>query len=125
MAVIKYTDEHEWISIEGDVGTIGISAYAQEQLGDVVFVDVPQAGRKIAKGESVAVVESVKAASDIYAPASGEVVEANAALADTPGDVNVEPMGKGWFFKMKLADKSELDGLMDQAAYDAFVKGLG
>lgn len=125
MAVIKYTDEHEWISIEGDVGTIGISAYAQEQLGDVVFVDVPQAGRKIAKGESVAVVESVKAASDIYAPASGEVVEANAALADTPGDVNVEPMGKGWFFKMRLADKSELDGLMDQAAYDAFVKGLG
>ena len=125
MAVIKYTDEHEWISIEGDVGTIGISAYAQEQLGDVVFVDVPQAGRKVAKGESVAVVESVKAASDIYAPASGEVVEANAALADTPGDVNVEPMGKGWFFKMKLADKSELDGLMDQAAYDAFVKGLG
>jgi glycine cleavage system H protein len=124
MAVIKYTDEHEWISIEGDVGTIGISAYAQEQLGDVVFVDVPQAGRKVAKGESVAVVESVKAASDIYAPASGEVVEANAALADTPGDVNVEPMGKGWFFKMKLADKSELDGLMDQAAYDAFVKGL-
>jgi glycine cleavage system H protein len=125
MAVIKYTDEHEWISIEGDVGTIGISAYAQEQLGDVVFVDVPQAGRKVAKGESVAVVESVKAASDIYAPASGEVVEANAALAETPGDVNVEPMGKGWFFKMKLANKSELDGLMDQAAYDAFVKGLG
>ena len=125
MAVIKYTDEHEWISIEGDVGTIGISAYAQEQLGDVVFVDVPQAGRKVAKGESVAVVESVKAASDIYAPASGEVIEANAALGETPGDVNVEPMGKGWFFKMKLADTSELDGLMDQAAYDAFVKGLG
>ena len=125
MAVIKYTDEHEWISIEGDVGTIGISAYAQEQLGDVVFVDVPQAGRKVAKGESVAVVESVKAASDIYAPASGEVIEANAALGETPGDVNVEPMGKGWFFKMKLADKSELDGLMDQAAYDSFVKGLG
>ena len=125
MAVIKYTDEHEWISIEGDVGTIGISAYAQEQLGDVVFVDVPQAGRKVAKGESVAVVESVKAASDIYAPVSGEVIESNAALADSPGDVNVEPMGKGWFFKMKLADKSELDGLMDQAAYDSFVKGLG
>ena len=125
MAVIKYTDEHEWISIEGDVGTIGISAYAQEQLGDVVFVDVPQAGRKVAKGESVAVVESVKAASDIYAPASGEVIEANAALGETPGDVNVEPMGKGWFFKMKLADKSELDGLMDQAAYDSVVKGLG
>jgi glycine cleavage system H protein len=125
MADVKYTDEHEWIRIEGDVGIIGISPYAQEQLGDVVFVDVPQAGRKVAKGESVAVVESVKAASDIYAPASGEVIEANAALADTPGDVNVEPMGKGWFFKMKLANKAELDGLMDQAAYDAFVKGLG
>jgi glycine cleavage system H protein len=125
MVDIKYTEEHEWIGIEGDVGTIGISAYAQEQLGDVVFVDVPQAGRAVAKGDSVAVVESVKAASDIYAPASGEVIEANAALADTPALVNTEPMGKGWFFKMKLADKSELDGLMDQAAYDAFVKGLG
>ena len=125
MADVKYTDEHEWISIEGDVGTIGISAYAQEQLGDVVFVDVPQAGRKVAKGESVAVVESVKAASDIYTPASGEIIEPNAGLAETPGDVNTEPMGKGWFFKMKLANKSELDGLMDQAAYDAFVKGLG
>ena len=121
---VKYSKEHEWIGVEGDVGTVGISQYAQEQLGDVVFVDVPQAGRKVAKGESVAVVESVKAASDIYAPASGEVIEANAALAETPGDVNVEPMGKGWFFKMKLAEKSELDGLMDQAAYDAFVKGL-
>ena len=125
MADVKYTDEHEWIRIEGDVGTIGISAYAQEQLGDVVFVDVPQAGRKVAKGESVAVVESVKAASDIYAPASGEIIEANAGLAETPGDVNTEPMGKGWFFKMKLSNKSELDGLMDQAAYEAFVKGLG
>ena len=125
MADVKYTDEHEWISIEDDVGTIGISAYAQEQLGDVVFVDVPQAGRKVAKGESVAVVESVKAASDIYAPATGEIIEANAGLAETPGDVNTEPMGKGWFFKMKLADKSELAGLMDQAAYEAFVKSLG
>ena len=122
---IKYSEEHEWIRVEGDTGTIGISAYAQEQLGDVVFVDVPQAGRKVAKGESVAVVESVKAASDIYAPATGEIIEANAGLAETPGDVNTEPMGKGWFFKMKLADKSELAGLMDQAAYEAFVKGLG
>ena len=125
MAVIKYTDEHEWISIEGDVGTIGISAYAQEQLGDVVFVDVPQAGRKVAKGEACAVVESVKAASDIYAPVTGEVVEANAALADSPGDVNAEPMGKGWFFKIKLSDKGELSGLMDEAAYTDFVKSLG
>ena len=125
MAVVKYSEEHEWISIEGDIGIVGITNYAQEQLGDVVFVDVPQAGRKIAKGESVAVVESVKAASDIYAPVSGEVIESNAELANTPGDVNSEPMGKGWFFKMKLSDKSELDGLMDEAAYDAFVKGLG
>jgi len=125
MADVKYSNEHEWIRVEGDVGTIGMTAYAQEQLGDVVFVDVPQAGRKIAKGESVAVVESVKAASDIYAPVSGEVIESNAELANTPGDVNSEPMGKGWFFKMKLSDKSELDGLMDEKAYDAFLKSLG
>ena len=121
---VKYSKDHEWISVEGDVGTVGISQYAQEQLGDVVFVDVPQAGRKIAKGESVAVVESVKAASDIYAPASGEVTEANAALADSPGDVNADPMSKGWFFKLKLSNPAELDELMDQAAYDAFVKSL-
>src|SRR5471032_3249518 len=105
MMAIKYSEEHEWIRVEGDVGTIGISAYAQEQLGDVVFVDVPAVGRKVAKGESIAVVESVKAASDIYAPVSGEVIEANAALSETPGDVNTEPMGKGWFFKIKLANK--------------------
>ena len=121
---VKYSNEHEWIRVEGDVGTVGISPYAQEQLGDVVFVDVPQAGRTVAKGESVAVVESVKAASDIYSPASGEVTEANAALADTPGEVNADPMGKGWFFKVKLGNPSELDELMDQAAYDAFVKSL-
>jgi glycine cleavage system H protein len=121
----RYTNEHEWVRLEGDVGTIGITSYAQEQLGDVVFVEVPAVGRKVAKGESVAVVESVKAASDIYAPVSGEVVEANAALADSPGDVNAEPTGKGWFFKIRLSDKAELDGLMDEAAYDAFVKSLG
>lgn len=125
MADIKYTEEHEWIRVEGDVGTIGITAYAQEQLGDVVFVDLPQAGRTVAKGEACAVVESVKAASDIYAPVSGEIVEANAALADAPGDVNAEPMGKGWFFKVKLSDNGELAGLMDAAAYEAFVKSLG
>ncbi len=125
MADVKYSEEHEWIRVEGDTGTIGITQYAQEQLGDVVFVDVPAAGRKVAKGEAVAVVESVKAASDIYAPVSGEVIESNAALADTPGDVNAEPMGKGWFFKIKMSDKGELAGLMDEAAYAAFVKGLG
>jgi glycine cleavage system H protein len=121
---VRFSNEHEWIRVEGDVGTIGITNYAQEQLGDVVFVDVPQVGRKVAKGESVAVVESVKAASDIYAPVSGEIVEGNKALSDSPGDVNAEPMGKGWFFKIKLSNKSELDGLMDEAAYDAFVKSL-
>ena len=125
MASVKYSQEHEWISVEGDVGTIGITPYAQEQLGDVVFVELPQAGRKVAKGEACAVVESVKAASDIYAPVSGEVTEANAALADTPGDVNAEPTGKGWFFRLKLSNKSELDGLMDEEAYAAFVKSLG
>jgi len=125
MADVKYTQEHEWIRVEGDTGTIGITPYAQEQLGDVVFVELPQAGRKVAKGEACAVVESVKAASDLYAPVSGEVTEANAALGDAPGDVNAEPMGKGWFFKLKLADKNELNGLMDEAAYGAFVKSLG
>ena len=122
---VKYSNEHEWIRVEGDVGTVGISQYAQEQLGDVVFVDVPQAGRKIDKGESVAVVELVKAASDIYTPASGEVMEGNAALADAPGDINADPMGKGWIFKVKLGNPADLDGLMDQAAYDDFVKSLG
>jgi glycine cleavage system H protein len=125
MAVVKYSEEHEWIRVEGDTGTIGITQYAQEQLGDVVFVDVPAAGRKVAKGESVAVVESVKAASDIYSPVSGEVVEANAALAESPGDVNLEPMGKGWFFKLTIADKGELDELMDEAGYATFLKSLG
>jgi glycine cleavage system H protein len=125
MADTRYSQEHEWIRVEGDVGTIGITQYAQEQLGDVVFVDVPQAGRKVAKGEACAVVESVKAASDIYAPVTGEVIEANAALADAPGEVNADPMGKGWFFKIRLSDKGELSGLMDEAAYDAFVKTLG
>jgi glycine cleavage system H protein len=121
---VKYSNEHEWIRVEGDVGTIGITNYAQEQLGDVVFVDVPAVGRKVTKGESVAVVESVKAASDIFAPASGEIVEGNDALANSPGDVNAEPMGKGWFFKIRLSNKSELDGLMDEAGYNAFVKSL-
>ena len=122
---VKYSNEHEWIRVEGGVGTVGISPYAQEQLGDVVFVDVPQAGRTVTKGESVAVVESVKAASDIYSPVSGEVTEGNAALAEAPGDVNADPMGKGWIYKIKLGNPADLDGLMDQAAYDAFVKSLG
>ena len=123
--MIRYSKEHEWIRVEGEVATVGITQYAQEQLGDVVFVEVPQAGRKVAKGEACAVVESVKAASDIYAPVSGEVVEANAALADSPGDVNAEPMGKGWFFKLRLTDRGELNSLLDEAGYAAYVKNLG
>ena len=125
MSNLRYTDEHEWIRLDGDTATVGISDYAQQQLGDVVFVELPGIGRKVAKGEAIAVVESVKAASDIYAPAGGVVTEVNGALADNPGDVNAEAMGKGWFFKLQLADKAEIDGLMDQAAYDKFVAGLG
>ena len=124
MAVLKFTEEHEWIRIEGDVGTVGITAYAQEQLGDVVFVELPEAGRKVEKGKDMAVVESVKAASEVFAPASGEVVEANAALADDPAKVNADPQGDGWFVKIRLANPSELDGLMDEAAYKKFVEGL-
>ena len=120
----KFSEEHEWISVDGDVGTVGITDYAQSQLGDIVYVEVPEAGRKLAKGGEAAVVESVKAASDVYSPVSGEVVEGNAALADNPALVNSDPMGEGWFFKVRIADKGELDGLMDEAGYAEFVKGL-
>jgi len=122
--VLKFTQEHEWVRVESDIGTVGISDYAQQQLGDVVFVEVPEVGRTVEKGGEIAVVESVKAASDIYAPVGGEVVEANGALADSPGDVNADPMGKAWFFKLRIANKGELDGLMDEAAYAEYVKGL-
>jgi glycine cleavage system H protein len=122
--VLKFSKEHEWVRVEGDVGTVGITDYAQQQLGDVVFVEVPEVGRTVEKGGEIAVVESVKAASDIYAPVGGEVVEANGALADSPGDVNVDPMGKAWFFKLKMSNPGELDELMDEAAYAEFVKGL-
>jgi len=124
MSTLRFTEEHEWIRVEGDTATIGISAYAQEQLGDVVFVDLPQTGKKVEKGKEVAVVESVKAASEVYAPVSGEVIAVNDELAKEPARVNSDPMGQGWFVKLKLANKAELDGLMDQAAYDAYVKGL-
>jgi len=120
----RFSEEHEWISVEGDVGTVGITDYAQSQLGDIVYVEVPEAGRKLAKGGEAAVVESVKAASDVYSPVTGEVVEGNAALADNPALVNSDPMGEGWFFKVRIADKSEMDGLMDEAGYAEFVKGL-
>jgi glycine cleavage system H protein len=124
MSTLHFTEEHEWIRVEGDTATIGISSYAQEQLGDVVFVDLPQTGKKVEKGKEVAVVESVKAASEVYAPVSGEVVAVNGDLTNEPARVNSDPMGQGWFVKIKLANKAELDGLMDQAAYDAYVKGL-
>ena len=114
-----FTADHEWLRIEGDVATVGITDYAQSQLGDVVFVDLPKVGRALKKAEPAAVVESVKAASDVYAPLSGEVIEVNEDLSSEPGLVNSDAAGKAWFFKMKIADKSELGGLMDEAAYKA------
>ena len=119
-----FTQDHEWIDVAGDVATVGITDYAQGQLGDVVFVDLPDAGRSVTKGGEAAVVESVKAASDVYAPVSGTVTTSNPALADDPSLVNSAPETEGWFFKLTLSDASELDGLMDKAAYDAFVAGL-
>jgi glycine cleavage system H protein len=119
MSTTLYTSDHEWLSIDGDVATIGITDYAQQQLGDVVFVELPKVARSLKKAEAAAVVESVKAASDVYAPISGEVIEVNTALTDEPALVNTDAAGKAWFFKLKIADKSELGGLMDEAAYKA------
>jgi glycine cleavage system H protein len=121
---LYFTKEHEWISVEGDSATVGITDYAQAQLGDVVFVEVPPAGTKVAKGKEAAVVESVKAASDVYAPVSGEVTEGNSALEADPALVNSAPEGEGWFFKLTLGNPAELEGLMDAAAYKAFVDTL-
>lgn len=120
MSDLKFSEDHEWIRVEGDIGTVGITDHAQEQLGDVVFVEVPEVGMTAAKDEQVAVVESVKAASEIFAPVSGEIVEGNAVLADAPETVNSDPYGAGWFFKIKLSDPSELEKLMDEDAYKAF-----
>jgi glycine cleavage system H protein len=119
-----FTTEHEWIDVAGDLATVGITDYAQSQLGDVVFAEVPVAGAVLAKGGDAAVVESVKAASDVYAPVSGTVTVGNDALIDDPSLVNTDPEAAGWFFKLTLADAGELDGLMDAAAYQAFVEGL-
>jgi glycine cleavage system H protein len=119
-----FTKDHEWISVDGGAATVGVTDYAQSQLGDVVFVEVPPAGTEVAKGKEAAVVESVKAASDVYAPVSGTVTEANAALEADPALVNTAPEGEGWFFKLTLADAGELEGLMDETAYKAFVAGL-
>ncbi|MGZ0189274.1 MAG: glycine cleavage system protein GcvH [Alphaproteobacteria bacterium] len=123
MADLKYTEEHEWVLIDGDVATCGISDYAQEQLGDVVFVELPDVGRAVAKDDDCAVVESVKAASDIFAPLTGEIVEVNPAVEADPSLVNSDAAGEGWFFKLKLSDPSELEGLMNADAYAAFCKG--
>jgi len=120
----KYSKDHEWVSVAGGVGTVGISDHAQEQLGDVVFVEVPEAGTKVEQGGQVATIESVKAASEIYSPVSGEVVEGNAALADEPALVNSDAHGAGWIFKIKLANPAELDGLMDEAAYKSYLESL-
>ncbi len=117
---LYFTTEHEWVEVEGDSATVGITDFAQAQLGDVVFVEVPEAGRQVTKGGEAAVVESVKAASDVYAPVSGEIVEGNQALVDAPDLVNSDPQGQGWFFRLRLSDPSELDGLMDADAYKAF-----
>jgi glycine cleavage system H protein len=124
MSEVRYTDQHEWVSLDGDTATVGITKHAAEQLGDVVFVEVPEAGRKVGAGGEAAVVESVKAASDVYAPVGGEVVEGNAALAGEPSMVNSDPEGEGWFFKLKGVSKDEFSKLMSKTQYDEYVKGL-
>jgi glycine cleavage system H protein len=120
----RYTKDHEYIRVEGDAGTVGISDYAQSQLGDVVFVELPSIGKTLAKGDEAAVVESVKAASEVYAPVSGEVVEVNSALEETPGTVNEDAAGRGWFLKIRLTNPGELDGLMTEEQYQEFVKSI-
>ena len=124
MADLRYSEDHEWVRVEGDVAVIGISDYAQDQLGDVVFVELPEPGRTVTQGEEAAVVESVKAASEVYSPVSGEVVEVNEPLADDPGLVNREPTGGGWFLKVRMSDPGEVEALLDEAAYRNFVSTL-
>lgn len=125
MAQTRYTKDHEYIRLDGEVATVGITDYAQAQLGDVVFVELPEAGLAVGKGAQAAVVESVKAASEVYAPVAGEIVAVNPELADTPALVNEDPTGKGWFVKLRVTDAKDLDALMDEAAYEAFLKTLG
>lgn len=120
---MRFSKDHEWVKVEGGIATVGISVYAQEQLGDVVFVELPAVGKKVKAGDEAAVVESVKAASEVYAPVSGEVTEVNSALADTPALVNEDAEGKGWFMKIRLADPKEVDALMDAAAYKKHTEG--
>ena len=118
---LRYTKTHEWVRVDGDSATIGITDFAQEQLGDIVFIELPETGAALGKGDQAGVVESVKAASEIYTPVAGEITEANEALVDAPDTVNAEAEGGGWFFKIKISDMSELEGLMDEAAYKAFI----
>jgi len=124
MATERYTKEHEWVRVDGDTATVGITDYAQEQLGDIVFVDLPEEGAALERGAEAAVVESVKAASEVYAPMSGEVTEANPALADDPAKVNGDAEGEGWFFRLKVSDPGEVDDLMDGDAYKEYLAGL-
>jgi glycine cleavage system H protein len=121
---VYFTKEHEWVRVDGDTATVGISDHAQEQLGDIVFAEVPETGKRLSKGQEAAVVESVKAASDVYSPVSGEVVEGNSKVSDDPSIVNSDPEGDGWFFKVKLDNPGELDGLMDEGAYRDWIKTL-
>ena len=125
MTETRYSKDHEWVRLDGDVATIGISGYAQEQLGDVVYVELPAPGKTVAAGDEACTVESVKAASEVYAPLAGEVVEVNGALNDDPAKVNADPEGDGWFLKLKVSDKAPFAALMDQAAYAEYVKDLG
>ncbi len=119
--MLKFTQDHEWLKVDGDIATVGITQHATTQLGDLVFVQLPDVGSELKQGDGAAVVESVKAASDVYAPLSGEIVEVNQAIVDDPAVVNAEPMGKGWFFKIRIADPKVLDALMDEAAYQKMI----
>lgn len=125
MSPLRFTRDHEWVRLEGDIAVVGITDYAQSQLGDVVYVELPEIGRQVEKGKEAAIVESVKAASEVYAPISGEVVEVNEAIAADPAKVNADPLGEGWFFKLRLADPAALDGLLDEDAYRRFVEEQG
>ena len=123
MSEAKYSKKHEWVIVEGDVGTVGITKYAADQLGDIVFAEVPEAGKALTRGGEAAVVESVKAASDVYTPVSGEVVDTNQVIVDDPAKINEDPEGKGWFFKVKVSNVSELDSLMSKADYETYIAG--
>jgi glycine cleavage system H protein len=122
MSSIRYTKDHEWVRLDGDIAVVGITDYAQSQLGDVVYVELPEIGRQVQQGKEAAVVESVKAASEVYAPVSGEVTEVNETIVADPAKVNADPMGEGWFLKLRVSDPKELDGLLDEAAYQGFIE---